>query len=73
MKPTLFETETIIDVTDDEPVRLCRMTFTADELHQVAMLVNVGARNVPGAGSDIPHHFYKAWLDLGIRASDGTD
>lgn len=74
MTDRLFETEVIYDVTEEEPERLCRMTFTADELHAVARVLNAGALSLNHRdASTIALHFYEAWQTTAIRASDGED
>lgn len=74
MSKALFETEVIIDMADEEPVRLCRMTFTEHELHAVAKVLASGAVTMNHRDARaIASHFYESWLATGIRASDGQD
>jgi hypothetical protein len=59
----LFETELVIDVSGDEPLRLCRMVFTAHELRALSVLLNAGAGAV-GYGftaRTLTRHFVDAW------------
>lgn len=66
MPAELYETESVIDVTDEWPVRLCRMTFTADELLELADLLIEKDRL-------IAIHFYRAWVETSMRISFGED
>lgn len=75
MQAKHFEREVIHEFTDDGPVRLCRMTFTEWELRAISVMLTAGLGTVGYSftSKTIANEFAAAWLELGIRASDGQD
>ena len=66
--PSMFETEFIIDVTADEPERLARMVFTADELRAITQLLNQVTPLYRNWNPQIREHFFKAWVETSSRS-----
>ena len=67
MRPRFFERELICEFDDNgDVVRLQRMTFTADELRAVSVMLNaaLGVVGYGYAAKTIASQFEGAWVEL---------